>query len=89
MLHPGIPRVTFTLGVGVPWNTRAGADIIIIIIISIICNIVNIIIIIFKREEVLPTSLLTTLGFIKMVERVESCPPFGRGHLGWPPCEGS
>ena len=24
-----------------------------------------------------------------MVERVELCPPFGRGHLGRPPCQGS
>ena len=36
----------------------------------------------------LPTSLLPTLGFITMVERVELCPPLGRGHLGWPPCQG-
>ena len=30
-----------------------------------------------------------TLGFITMVERVELCPPFGRVHLGRPPCQGS
>ena len=41
-----------------------------------------------NREEVLPTYLLPTLGFITMVELVELCPPFGRGHLGWPPCQG-
>ena len=36
----------------------------------------------------LPTSLLPTLGFITMVERIELCPPFGREHLAWPPCQG-
>ena len=25
---------------------------------------------------------------LTMVELVELCPPFGRGHLGWPPCQG-
>ena len=44
---------------------------------------------ILTSEEVPPTSLLLTLGFITMVERVELCPPFGRVHLGRPPCQGS
>ena len=29
------------------------------------------------------------LGFFTVAELVELCPPYGRGHLGWPPCEGS
>ena len=35
-----------------------------------------------------PNPLLPTLGFITMVERIELCPPFGREHLAWPPCQG-
>ena len=40
-------------------------------------------------EKVPPTSSLQTLGFFTVAELVELCPPYGRGHLGWPPCKGS
>ena len=41
------------------------------------------------RVEVPPTSSLQFLGFVTVADLVELCPPYGRGHLGWPPCEGS
>ena len=36
-----------------------------------------------------PNLFTPTLGFFTVAELVELCPPYGRGHLGWLPCEGS
>ena len=36
-----------------------------------------------------PNLFTPILGFFNVAELVELCPPYGRGHLGWPPCKGS
>ena len=46
---------------------------------------------IFNRDQGggAPNLFTPILGSFTVAELVQLCPLYGRGHLGWPPCEGS